>query len=96
MYSAENLIQPTKEQIANKLEKVLREESTREEVVDWALHFITCDDLEIVDFAAWRFLKVVGGLDLLASPNDYLYSFEDIKSWILDYAPPTPPGVQSQ
>jgi len=79
------LLQPTKERIINELEKVLKEESTREEVVDWAMHFIECDDLEIVDFVAWDLLKVVGGLDMIESPDVYLYSFEDIRKWISDY-----------
>jgi hypothetical protein len=79
------LLQPTKERIINELEKVLKEEATREEVVDWAMHFIECDDLEIVDFVAWDLLKVVGGLDMIVSPDVYLYSFEDIRKWVSDY-----------
>jgi len=80
------LLQPTKEQIINELEKVMREESSREEVVDWAMNFIDCDEMEITDFVAWDFLKVVGGLDMIASPDEYLYSHDDIKKWISDYA----------
>lgn len=79
------MLQPTKERIINELEKVLKEEATREEVVDWAMHFIECDDLEIVDFVAWDLLKVVGGLDMIVSPDVYLYSFEDIRKWVSDY-----------
>lgn len=79
------MLQPTKERIINELEKVLKEEATREEVVDWAMHFIECDDLEIVDFVAWDLLKVVGGLDMIVSPDVYVYSFEDIRKWVSDY-----------
>jgi hypothetical protein len=49
------------------------------------MHFIECDDLEIVDFVAWDLLKVVGGLDMIVSPDVYLYSFEDIRKWVSDY-----------
>lgn len=79
------MLQPSKEEIINKLEKVLREESTREEVVDWAIHFIESDELEIVDSFAWEFLKIVGGLDMIEFPDVYLYSVDDIKKWISDY-----------
>lgn len=78
------MIQPSKELINNELEKVLMEEATREEVSDWAMHFIESDELEIVDFVAWDLLKAVGGLDIIESPDVYLYSFEDIRKWILD------------
>lgn len=79
------MLQQSNDQIINELEKVLREELTREEVVDWAIHYIEWDGLEIVDFEAWEFLKTVGGLDMIEFPDVYLYSFDDIKNWISDH-----------
>lgn len=78
------MLQPSKEQIINKLENILREELTREEVIDWALHFIENDELKIVDHIAWEYLKIVGGLDMIESPGVYLYSLDDIIEWISD------------
>lgn len=64
---------------------VLEREATREQVVEWAMHFIKCDELEIVDIIARDLLRIDGGLDMLESPGVYLYSLDDIKKWIADH-----------
>ena len=76
--------QPTKEQIVKELEKILMQESTREEIADWAMGFIEDDGIEITDFSAWELLKTAGGIDVIKRPEEYLYSHEDIRKWIAD------------
>jgi len=49
------LLQPSKEIIIDKLEKILTKELTREEVVDWAMPIIEYDEIEIKDLNAWEF-----------------------------------------
>lgn len=76
--------QPKNEEIIKALEKILMQESTREEIADWAMGFIDDDDIEITDFSAWELLKTAGGVDLINCPEEYLYSHEDIRKWIAD------------
>lgn len=76
--------QPKKEEVIKELEKILLQESKREEIADWAMEFIEDDDLEITDFNAWELLKTAGGVDVIKSPEEYLYSHEDIRKWIED------------
>jgi len=76
--------QPTYKEIINKLEKILMQESTREEITDWAMRFINDDDIEITDFGAWELLKTAGGVDVIKHPEEYLYSYDDIRKWITD------------
>jgi len=77
-------MQPTKEIIIGKLERILTEELTREQVVDWAMPIIEYDEIEVKDLEAWEFLKIVGGVDMIEYPDVYLYTLDDIRKWILD------------
>ncbi len=74
--------QPSKQEIISKLKKVLSEEISREEVSNWAIRYINNDELEIDDYTTWELLKDIGGIDIMESMNTYLYSDEDINSWI--------------
>lgn len=76
--------QPTKDEILKKLEMILFQVSTREEIADWAMGHIKDDNLEITDFYAWELLKTVGGVDIAEGPGQYLYSNYDIRKWIKD------------
>jgi hypothetical protein len=74
--------QPSKQEMVSKLQKILSGELTREEVSTWAMLYIDNDELEIDDFAAWEFLKEIGGIDVIEAPDVYLYGDEDINKWI--------------
>lgn len=75
--------QPKAVEITNKLNKVIDQKTTREEVRQWALEFIMNDDnLEINDIKAWHYLVTVSSVDEMIAPDEYLYSIEDIKEWI--------------
>lgn len=78
--------QPSKRQVIEKLEAILDERLSREQVVDWAMEFINNDEMELTDFQAWELLKRTGGVDAIESPDVYLYSFDDIKRWIAECA----------
>ena len=77
------MIQPTIEEINNKLKKVIDNEITRVEAGNWALDFILNDDnVEIRNIKAWHYLVSVSSIDEMITSNGYLYSIEDIKEWI--------------
>lgn len=80
------MTQPTKAEITEKLQGVLNSVYRREFVGEWALNYITNDDtIEISDINAWNYLVDISSIDLMLSPTEYLYSKEDIKSWIENY-----------
>lgn len=74
--------QPNLETILDKLNDILVGNLSREDVTEWAMKFIEDDDLHIEDFEAWEFLKQVGGVDMIESPDSYLYTEDDIRLWI--------------
>lgn len=77
------MIQPKRNEITNKLKKVIDNEITREEVGSWALEFIRNDDnVEVKDIKAWHYLVLVSSIDEMIAPDEYLYSIEDIEGWI--------------
>lgn len=77
------MIQPQRDEITNKLKKIIDNEITREEVGRWALEFIRNDDnVEIKDIKAWHYLVSVSIIDEMIAPDEYLYSIEDIEGWI--------------
>lgn len=78
--------QPTKEEIINKLKLILQEKLSREEVADWASVYVMQDEPNISDETVWELLKVVSGVDLLDSPDEYLHVEQDIKDWIDEYS----------
>ncbi|NLK96355.1 MAG: DNA-binding protein [Clostridiales bacterium] len=79
------MIQPKRDEITNKLKKIINNEITREEVGRWALEFIRNDDtVEVKDIEAWHYLVSVSSIDEMIAPNEYLYSIEDIEGWIAE------------
>ncbi|MBX0319734.1 hypothetical protein [Shouchella clausii] len=76
---------PTKKEIIDKLEPVLQNKLTKEEVADWASEYVMTYDLLVTDLVVFDFLTVVSGLDTLESPGEYMYD-EDIRDWINKYS----------
>ncbi len=74
--------QPSKLEIIIKLNGILDRTISRDEIVNWAMEYIECDDLEVVNLENWKLLVAIGGLDLIEKPNVYLYSDDDIREWI--------------
>lgn len=74
--------QPTVSEIINRLDLVLTDGMTREEVSDWASYYVMADNPTIDDENVWELLKIISGIDILDSPKTYLHNEEDIKDWI--------------
>lgn len=78
------MIQPNIQTILEKLNEILVGNLSREDVTDWAMKYVEDDEMQITDLKAWELLKQVGGIDLIESPDNYLYSDDDIRKWISD------------
>ncbi|XOQ16266.1 MAG: DNA-binding protein [Shouchella clausii] len=78
--------EPTKKQIINKLELVLKNQLTREEVADWASEYVMKEKYDVSDLKVWDMLMTVSGLDLQDSPGEYLHNDEDILDWIKEFS----------
>lgn len=78
--------EPTVKMIVQLFDQVLRNEVAREEVADFAMHFITNDTYyDIRDKYVLSLLELASGIDLKDSPTDYLHNEEDIMEWINTY-----------
>ncbi|GAC43915.1 hypothetical protein [Paenibacillus popilliae] len=74
--------QPTKEEVLSKLLSILQGSLTREEVADWASEFVMQDEPSVTDEVVWDLLKIASGVDIKASPDEYLHIEQDIMNWI--------------
>lgn len=80
------MLQPTKDQILEKVRLALAGKITREEVGEWALTYIVNDNfIEVNDIEAWHFLVAVSMIDEMTAPGIYLYNSDDIKDIIEVY-----------
>ena len=80
--------QPTKADISNRIEAVLSNIMSREELGDWANDLImNYDDvMNIEDWEAWEYLKEVGYFDVKDTPETYLYSDEELIQLLKRYS----------
>ncbi|MFP7284757.1 hypothetical protein SFC15_00845 [Shouchella clausii] len=78
--------EPTKKEIINKLELVLKNQLTREEVTDWASEYTMQEKYDVSDMEVWKMLMTVSGLDLQDSPGEYLHNDDDIRDWIKKFS----------
>lgn len=74
--------EPTKKEIIYKLELVLKNKLTREEVADWASDYTMKEKHYVSNLKVWQMLLTVSGLDIQDSPGEYLHTNDDIQSWI--------------
>ena len=80
--------QPTKADISNRIEAVLSNRMSREELGDWANDLIMnyYDVMNIEDWEAWEYLKEVGYFDVKDTPETYLYSDEELIQLLKRYS----------
>lgn len=80
------MIQPLINEVIEKLNQVINKNISRVEASDWAMIFILDDEMYIDNSNAWELLKLVGAVDLMDAPGEYLYSNNDFRQWIKDYS----------
>lgn len=78
--------QPTREEITQKIERVLRGGLTREAVCEWAADFIKNDaQICIDDLEAWHYLVAISNIDEMIGADEYLYNEDDIRDSVKKY-----------
>ncbi|OLA29870.1 MAG: hypothetical protein BHW30_05555 [Firmicutes bacterium CAG_194_44_15] len=81
--------QPTREEITQKVEKVLKGQLTREEICIWAVNYIRNDEqICIDDLEAWHYLVEISNIDEMIEPNKYLFHEDDIQAMVKKYIYP--------
>lgn len=79
------------DEVIDKLELVLENKLSREEVSDWAYKWMMVleneEGWETTDYdvAVFKSLTTVYGMDLLNSPTEYLHCEDDIRDWIEEF-----------
>lgn len=78
--------QPTREEITQKVNRVLDGSLTREAVCEWAADYIRNDEqICIDDLEAWHYLVEISNIDEMIGPNEYLYNEDDIRDSVIKY-----------
>ena len=73
--------QPTKEEITQKLDRVLDGSLTREEICIWAVDYIRNDEqICVKDLDAWHYLVEISNIDEMIGLNEYLLHEDDIQA----------------
>lgn len=65
-----------------RLDSVIHERISRENLSRWAISVITDDSYKVEDKELWRVLTFAGGIDSIDDTGRYLYDIEDINTWI--------------
>ncbi|NOY55279.1 MAG: DNA-binding protein [Actinobacteria bacterium] len=83
---------PSQADIRDMLRGLLAGSLSREEVSRWAQRWVGAVDPGIDDPVVWRALTRLGGVDLRASTDEYLYYDPDFHSWLDEVEDAIDPG----
>ncbi len=75
------MLMPTKDEIKEKLELLLKKDISREEISDWAGSYITNDEI-IQNFndLLWDYIVDISFIGEMIAPNTYLYDDDKVLS----------------
>lgn len=76
--------EPTRHDIVEKISNLLSGVVKRREVAEWAFEIFDDDHLKISDSVVTEYLKILGAVDLPADDREYLYTEDDLNSWIFE------------
>lgn len=97
MTHSESLQPPTQTEVVERLKAVLLGTSSREEVSAWADQWVMAEHCAVPDGRLWELLILASGVNLIdpvAYPErKYLYSKEEIWTWLREIAGIHPPGL---
>ncbi|MFI1649680.1 hypothetical protein ACH4XT_22430 [Streptomyces avidinii] len=75
---------PTFEVALKTIEALISGESTREEVADWAMVWVSEREQEVSDLSLWDILSTLSGADMKISPDEYMHGAEDFAAWLAE------------
>ena len=75
------MLMPTKDEIKEKLELLLKKDISREEISNWAMSYIINDEI-IQNFndLLWDYLVDISFIGEMIAPNTYLYDDDKVLS----------------
>lgn len=77
---------PTREEVAARIGVLLRTETSREAVAEWAQAYLLFEDPqlypEVHDQRVWSALQALSGADLRTPDRQYLHEAEDFRHWL--------------
>lgn len=75
---------PSRAAVRAKIGALIGGERGREEIANWAAHWIRLPDPYVEDPVAWETLKRLAGADLRQSQHAYLHTAQDFAAWLKD------------
>ncbi|MEU6212719.1 hypothetical protein ABZ891_22790 [Streptomyces sp. NPDC047023] len=64
------------------IESLIAGDSTREEVADWAMFWVTEGEGDISNLALWGVLSTLSGADMKVGPDEYMHGIDDFTFWL--------------
>lgn len=72
---------PSVADVCAQLDRLIRGETTREDVSAWALQWVDARDPGDIDAPVWIALQELAGADLREWEGDYVHGPEDFEAW---------------
>lgn len=75
---------PPRNEVIVKLNALLRETMSRQEVASWASSWLTSTDGHVDDERVWNALNSLAMADLISTDRPYLYGKDDFEAWLTE------------
>lgn len=73
---------PSRVEVRAKIVALIGDEQVREQIANWAAHWVRLQHPYVEDSAVWEALKRLSGADLRQSQHAYLHTDEDFAAWL--------------
>ncbi len=70
---------PSRSEVIAKLNQLVQESASREEVATWAQKWVIADNPPDMEKEVWESLQFLTGVDLISTDRPYLYSVQDFE-----------------
>lgn len=84
MSDYDDLAEPTRAEVRDKMLGLIGDDKQRQAVSDWAAQWVRRLDPDIEDAQVWLAITRLSGADLRMSPDGYLHGDEDFAAWLTD------------
>ncbi|MCB9475282.1 MAG: hypothetical protein H6684_12790 [Deltaproteobacteria bacterium] len=76
---------PSKQEVDEKLRKLIGEDISRKEAADWAVQWVIMDHPNIDDKTIWKALVRLSGADLRENEASFLHDSSDFEGWLDEF-----------
>lgn len=77
-------VEPKRIELIDKILLIINGQESRCDVSKWAVDIFMDDSLRIKDPVVLKYLKILGAVDLPSTDREYLYTVDDLKTWIIE------------